>query len=457
MSKRRLLVAGGLIAVAAVVILLIVASAQMSALGKQLFQSGVLLGIAIAIFSETLVTYVFEALRKPVWRVDMEALNTRISKLETTMEALDTRYGAHIDALVKAIGGPFTKSLFAYPPLTSHRVAEIVGEEADRLYQQHHKRVVVTEGKDTYRLVGLEPYQFSDANEPVYVWSIHFLIRWTWLNDSKIRKKPIDDLVFVIASNDGAFKSFTSVDAERRDQERRRAAFYERSHNYVKAIVVNPLSAKAHLKPEEVQSLFQIDRLDIQITNKAGNTQRATVRGHDLLDDEELIQSPIHGIYAVKVFPKLSIDAGIAPGETIDVDYFGRMFVIASNRENGVLEGVISFPPSDIVAQKYELVLLYPQVLKTDGEAYAIGVDEDQSGYSHIFEALEGLKTSNVAADADIPAEFRDFEGPVAKIVGEPPLSSLHYFTMMWTGTPIESADLLAARLGVDGKTALAR
>jgi hypothetical protein len=420
------------IIIAVGIIVYVMAGDQMRKLFTFLNQHDFSLALAVGILTGLGTTLIINRLQREAWSTDihsvgkqLERLEERISETSRQLAGMTDRYDAHFHDVAKAISGPFTRSLFAYPALTSERIAEIVSEQSDELYQYHHERVLVESGKDTYLIEGLRTY--GDA----IIWSLRLHVTWTWYNDSKVPKRPLDDLVFVVASNDEAFSSFAGAAGSASVDQHKvlRSQFYGTHKNIVKVIAANPLNVGQHLDKGEVKMVFDIDRIVL-----AFDARTTVIEGTEL---EEINADEIHGIYSARRLPPHHVmNATLPPGETMRIDYTGHLYRLAGFY-NEEYTGWIEFSPSDIVANNYDLVLLYPEWINFENQRYHLSVNGDDSGCSYIHDALGyHPKLDKVARREDIPAEFASFIGSSAKITAPHPLTSLHKFTLVWNGTP---------------------
>jgi hypothetical protein len=151
-----------------------------------------LISIAAGIVTSFFASYLFNKLQQ-------DNVNKIIKKLSEIL----SQHELLLNNLVPAIGGSFTRSLFAFHPMASEEIARILSVETNRLYGRHHKRVIVTSAKDSYAIKGLKHF------DKVVVWSLEFHAAWQWKNDSKITKYPLEDFLLVAAANDEALDDFS--------------------------------------------------------------------------------------------------------------------------------------------------------------------------------------------------------------------------------------------------------
>src|SRR6266404_2898648 len=201
---------------------------------RWLVRSGIILGV----LSSLGAAWIYSRVTKGQ---DIQKLNKELADLRRDHDAL-------LKAIVPAIGGNFTESLFAFHPMASKRIASILSGETKRQYERHHKRVVVKRAEDTY--VIREVKRISGTN--TVVWRLDFHILWEWWNDSESTKFPLEDLCLVIDANEGSLDSFTfRSEAEKKDQLTKRAEYFERE-NIVRSIVVNPRDPTIQIPPEQM-------------------------------------------------------------------------------------------------------------------------------------------------------------------------------------------------------------
>jgi len=391
----------------------------------------VLFSLATGVLSGLTVAIIYARRQREIWKADTDDLTRVTRTMAEDLRNLRSSYVSHLERLVDAIGGPFTNSLFAYPPFVSKGIAQILSNQADGLYKQHHQRVLVKEGRDTYLIDGLRLF----ADSSIVVWSLRFHTTWTWFNDSDVTKRPLDDLVFVTAANPEALSSFTSPGSGEREEERKRlAAFYETRRNVVRATAVNPLDIAARLT--EITNVFNIDRVSVVHDRK---TTRFDAAQLESINGEFPEGKLPDGIYSALRLPRLPELPALEPTETMRIDYVGHFYLAATG---GAAEywGELTFAPSDIVADEYRLTMLCPLGLRLDDREVDLEVERELSGCQYLHEPLDKKPEKKDNADPeDVPAEFEGFRGKSATITGPRPLTNLHRFSLTWTGTISDS------------------
>lgn len=363
-------------------------------------------GFLIGIISSMVASYLFSRVQKEVWQTDIRDIAGRLSIMHNDHELL-------LQSMIPAIGGQFTKSLFAFPPMTSEEIARILSNETDRLYGRHHKRVIVTTAKDAYSIKGLKR-----LDGDVVVWLLEFHVTWQWLNDSKITKHPLEDFLLVAVANDEALDDFSEEhesEAQKTAQRRSLEDFLQK--NIVKATIVNPIDARRRIPPNLVNDVFTIDRVYISY---AGNTQ--TIESSDLRKVPQS-QLPV-GVYAAWSLPQL--DLPLPRGDRLHVEYIGRMYLSAEfGTPNGeICWGYMTFRPSDIVGEQYDLTLTFPSDVALGGQTFSVEVIARESGCQLVHGPLERQ-----------PREWTDTRGVhVAQISVPGPLTDLHQLSLKWKG-----------------------
>jgi hypothetical protein len=116
-------------------------------------------------------------------------------------------------------------------------------------------------------------------------------------------------------------------------------------------------------------------------------------------------------------------------GSQLDVEYIGRMCLAADFGDTAIgmanCWGFITFRPSDVVGERYELALAYPTSVTLDDKKFNLEVIAAASGCQLIREALEHKPT--ILPDPK--------GGWIATIEVPGPLTDLHQLSLVWKGS----------------------
>ena len=373
-----------------------------------------LAGLLVGVFSSMVASYLFSRVQKEVWQNDIGALTVQLSNLKDQLSNMGREHEVLLRDLVPAIGGHFTESLFSFHPMASKKIAGILSGETERLYDRHHKRVIVTTAKDTYTIKELRRY------ESVFVWSLEFHITWQWLNDSRITKRPLEDLLLAAVANEEALDDFSpehESDAQKLAQRRELEGFLEK--NLVKSTVVNPLDASRRIPDDRLNEVFTIDKVDVTEEGRPPKlVEKARLRK---VPPEKL---PI-GVYEAYELPP-EFNVSLPVDARLHVEYFGRMCLLATLEEadDKVYQGHMTFSPSDVISDQYELRLSYPPHVTLDGKRVSLEVRKESSGSQHVHGPL-----------VNHPQDMADAKGyRLAEMKVSEALTDLHQLSLRWRG-----------------------
>lgn len=414
----------------------------------------IVVGFISGLLASLLATLLYSFVQKEAWQEDIRQLKGEINTLQagneqhrgvdqvasTTEEihtacdaiksdlsnqlaALRRDHDGLLERLVPAIGGPFTESLFAFPPMASEQIARILSVETRRLYRRHHKRVIVTKAKDTYAIKALKRLVPGSK----IVWSLEFHIMWEWWNDSKVVKHPLDDFLLVAVANEGALPAFTyQNEADKVAQHKRLAEFFEDRENIVRSIIVNPFDDTQRIPDDLISELFTIDRINVSC-----DKETRLIRPSDLRKIPEA-ELPI-GVYSAFSLPPLNLPLPV--GARLGVEYIGRMCRSAETGVAGKYRGFLAFPPSDVIGSQYDLTLLYPASVELEGKEVKLDVVAEESGCQFVHEPLANRPSERTQRPTDVPSGLPYSKGGrVAQIQVTEPLTELHRLLLTWKG-----------------------
>lgn len=391
--------------------------------------------LAAGTLSGVLAIMVYGRYQKDVWKSDTATIEAKVVEIGKVVQELGTTYQCYLDRLPDAIGGEFTKSLFAYPPFASKGLAQILSRATGDLYSQHAQRVLVIKGQDQYLIDKLSRFTL---HSDVMVWSLRFRTTWTWSNDSSVTKYPLADLVFVTAANSDALNSFSSTSAGAAQQQKQLADFYKQRKNIVQAIAVNPADRSQHLNADEIAKVFSIEEIRVRHDEEVKAFTAADLKS---LNSECAGGLP-RGIYAAQMLPNSTGLPALDPGCVMSIDYVGHVS-LAAGREGDEFTGYLAFTPSDIVAEEYELTLYCPREI--GGKEMQFDIDHNLSGSQYLHEPLARSVVENTdRRSTEMPRELATSwtGGKSATITGPKPLTSLHRIALTWKGKVINDVSV---------------
>lgn len=361
----------------------------------------IVIGVLTGLFSSFAATLLYSRVQKETWQRDIVPLKDEVAgirravtdatvalgrirddadaikgDLSAQLAAVRQDHDALLKGLVPAIGGSFTKSLFAFHPMSSEQIARILSVETDRLYRRHHKRVIVTKAKDTYAIKGVKRL----AGDPKPVWWLEFHVMWEWLNDSKVTKHPLDDFLLIAVANEEALNDFAyQSEADRVAQHERLAEFLRDRENIVRSTIENPLDDGKQIPAGLMSEVFTIRRIDISQDEVSHSLEFKDLRR---IPSTEL---PV-GVYSAFSLPPLNLPLPV--GGRLVVEYVGQICLSADAVADGQYFGFMGFPPSDVIGNQYDLTLLYPPEVSLDGKTIALDVVAERSGCQFIHGPL---------------------------------------------------------------------
>jgi hypothetical protein len=368
-------------------------------------------GLFVGVLSSMVASYLIGKEKREVWQKEVGLLKEQLSDLKEQLSAMNLEHQQLLKRLVPAIGGEFTNSLFSFHPMASERIAAILSKESDRLYTRHHKRVIVTTAKDEYTITGLQQF------ESVLVWSLEFHITWLWKNDSRITKRPLEDFQLVAVANSEALDDFlTKRESEALKQSKRKELEELLAANVAKLTVENPLDLAKRIPDDRVNEIFMFDK--VYVTEEGRETT--------LIDRADLVpaKKPM-GVYEAWALPS-QLNVSLPVHATLQVEYFGRMFLLATveDPDDRVYKGLMTYRPSDVISDQYEMRLSYPANLTVDGKRVRLEVDKEKSGSQSVYGPLENHPQDMADGKGDRLAEMR--------VSG--PLTDLHQLSLIWRG-----------------------
>lgn len=374
---------------------------------------------------------------------DIDKLTLEIATARDDLrEAMDTvkaevnevrrNYFDLVTAARKAIGGPFTASVLGYHPHSSGTIAKILSDETRKAYDKHWARVVVTDAEDRYLVTSLKRKALTlgqDTTE-VLVWEFEYQVKWTWRNDSRVSRRPLDDFYILIVAPEEAVRDFDSRNPE--SASRMYAEFFAGALNYVKCVVPNPIDREKRLPTDILDQLF-----DIKSIRFSHGSHVVELDKGDLTNDS--------GPLPIGVYKRLGIPANrvhefaLNIGETMEVLYEGTMSTPATIGNEGIVYGYLGYVPSDIVANSFSLSLSYPTGLNLDGKKYRLEVSSADSGCQYLRDPLR-CNPDLLTVAPMLPEKLRPipYKQEVAQIKVNESLTHFHLLTMNWKATPVD-------------------
>lgn len=360
----------------------------------------IFLGVVTGIFSSLVATWISGIRQKEIWHPLLEE-----------QKKLRHDYDRLLEGLAPAIGGPFTQSLFAYHPMASKEIARILSEQTKVQYERHHSRVIVQTAEDKYTVKSLKRV------DKIVVWLLDFHIAWTWHNDSKITKGPLDDFLLVADANaealESLFAALTST-KQREDAYKKRAAFLGK--NIARSIVVNPSSPESSLPVGLFDEMFSIEK--VWVGGKEIEKSR--------LDSKPKGDLPI-GVYAAWSLPRAdqNFNPQLPVGDSLIVEYSGHICLAAQMEEDNSYWGYMTYPPSDMISEEYKLRLSFPPDLKFEDREVRLEAVDKNSGCRFIHGPLKSQPRPCPGLNG-----YHD-----AEMIVHGPLTDLHQISLTWKGT----------------------
>lgn len=353
---------------------------------------------------------------------------------EYVVNSIEESFGRRIGALPDALGGPLTKSLLEYYPRTSRLIAQIISDITSDLYSRHYRRVAVTKGVDTYRLI--EETMFSEGENECRVWQLEFHISWTWHNDTDEVLEPLKDLRFLIAAPDFAVDAFLTQPAGlardlERDEIRKQRDQVRKHENVVWSTILHPGDAAIPVKDGDVESLYTITGVTFSM---GGNAPTRVPKKHITpLPRTEMPPTVYAGFRLATDYTRVAM----AVGETLTVEYKGRIG-IPVRQGDGKYHGRLEYPPSDLVAEQYTLNMVYPVNMDVDGVPCVVSPDYDESGCLYLHDMIERVRNQSAI---NLPAGFSlgQNERAVA-IERRDALTDLFNLRLLWSAEPVVQA-----------------
>jgi hypothetical protein len=370
------------------------------------------LGLLSGIVSGLISAWVYGFRQKEVWQKDVKDLYQKTlgidSVLSGQLKQLRDDYDMLLKDIAPAIGGSFTQSLFEYHPMASKEIARILSEQTKLQYERHHSRVIVQTAEDKYTVKGLKRIN------SIVVWSLEFHIAWTWYNDSKITKEPLDDFLLVADTNAEALESLfaaLSSTKQRDDAYKKRTAFLGK--NIARSIIVSPSSPESALPVGLFDEVYSVDKVWV------GGNEIDKSR----LDSKPKSDLPI-GVYAAWSLPKA--DQGFNPqlpvGDSLIVEYSGHLCLAAQFDGDNTYSGYMTYPPSDVISEKYNLKMSFPPGLTFDDKLVTLELVDKSSGCRFIHGPLKNQPKACLNGYHD------------AEMVVPGPLTDLHQISLTWEG-----------------------
>jgi hypothetical protein len=412
-----------------------------------------LIGVITGVLSSLVASLVYGVFQKQVWHKDKESLEKGLGEVSIAITQLnlevanirqnfvdtmasvqqeiagaDKNYSDLVLSLQKAIGGPFTESVLGYHPRSSQRIAEILSIETRKAYDKHWSRVVVTNAADRYLVTQIKKLTMGEQEAEILVWELEYQVSWTWRNDSKVTRHPLDDLEIMIVAPDDAVRDFKPADPESASKEY--TEFFAKALNCVKCVVPNPQDGEKRLPENKISQLFRINSIKFIQGN---NT--LTLTENDLVDEKKPLPS---GVYKRLEIPKEKAgNFTLEIGQTMEVVYEGVMSTPVLQGEDGALFGYLGYVPSDIVADSFKLSLSHPKELVFNDLTYRTEVISDVSGCQYLREPLR-YNPEIILDKKGIPQKFQPSnERQVSQIRIDETLTHFHLLTLTWKASPV--------------------
>lgn len=334
---------------------------------------------------------------------------------------------SHLGGLSAAIGGQLPRSMFAYPPYASTEIAGILSQETNRMYQRHHRRVVIKNGHDTYKVVELRSIVCD--GESCAMWALRFNVMWEWINDARTKKYPLRDLLVVVMAPSEEVNAYEYDTEGQYELEREKyEEFFAREDNIVRSIVAHPLADGKAIPEDVLRGMYRFG----DVKYGYGNDTMSTA------DKEEVPSAELPaGVYAA--YRLRDVDRALEPGGNLRVEYRGEICLPARAWKDEAgdegLSGILSFPPSDVIWQEYKLRLVYPVSIRYGARTCTVAIDNLRSGCRFLHDPIE-TRVAPIVAGERLPRGFEAAGGEnVAQIVRREPLIDYHHVCMAWTAT----------------------
>jgi hypothetical protein len=377
-------------------------------------------GILGGVIASVTVFYAFE---KYYWKKKFEELLNRYAELSE-------KNNAFWESLPKAIGGPFTKSLFEYPPVVSNRLAKILSDKTDEWYQQYHKRVLVCWAKDIYKIVQVNKIEDAGRDiegDSMEVWELKFLSTWEWSNDSKIVKFPLRDFMIAVTAPDVAIENL--LNELPNVIERKKKEFFEfiRSENIVRSIILHK-DVMQELSEQAVSKMISIKEFSIEWVDE-GITENIGVEDFEDISDKKEIPK---GVYKAYKLPTDSADKPLEPGRKVIISYQGKISIpVINESDHRTGKLFLAFP--DLIANEYTLILNYPKNIELESIGKKVEIVEDKSGIWFGHERLTQPWSPPKGSYGELSDEFVPKRGEdIIKLESSGPLTNLNYSIIYW-------------------------
>ncbi len=380
-----------------------------------------------SIVAAWLYSYLFE---KQVWEKDIQPLKDSVSKLSIELEKLKSDYASLMSRLPNAIGGKFNESLFGYYPETSKELAKILSKQTEEWYMRHYKRVLVDNADDIYKLRQVHEIKNGCKDQkPMLVWEFTFQSTWEWVNDSKVSKYPLENFMIIVSSPDEDVESILDGKTPQELEDQRRKFFeFIRKQNIVRSIVPIILP----FNPDTIDELFSVDEITIYIDDIP---KIFTLDELDKLVNINDIKKKLGVVGVFRVYRLKEKDAAISlePGKRIRINYQGRIS-LPVYVQDGKRYGQFNFPPSDIIASRYTMTLIYPKTIQVQGQNISLKIQKGECGNWFVYERRDytlGEDTHSIATR--LPKELRPGnEEDAVQLVVKEPLTDLNRISMVW-------------------------
>lgn len=262
--------------------------------------------------------------------------------------------------LAERLAGPFTKSVLNYHPASSELLAGVLSEQVRDAYTRLWARPAVEEAGEAYRL--------KEVKENV--WVFDFVTTWTWLNDSCMPKRPLDDFVFGIAPTIPALRATNSALGPHESGLDDYQTTLRRHPNFFIANVAG-LGENWELI-ENIDRVLNLRRVSVSEETEPGSGRFKGPHVVIATEWEYEVEKSTRGkgdgaiekgVYYLAKLPARQRNIEVPREGRLRVRFEGTLSV-RGEAATSRLTGSISFQPSDVVAKHYELAFIVAHDLK---------------------------------------------------------------------------------------------
>lgn len=410
--------------------------------------------VIVGVASSLVASVCFGVFQKQVWHKDKESLDKGLDEVKKAIIQLnsavvetkqgfydaavgvrqgiaeaDKNYRDLVTILQKAIVGPFTASVLGYHPRSSEKIAEILSVETRKAYDKHWDRVVVINAADRYLITQIKEFTLGEQQPEagVLVWELDYQVSWTWRNDSKVTRRPLEDLVIIIVAPEDAVRDFDPSDPE--GASKKYAEFFAGALNCVKCVVANPHNHEKRLPEDAISQLFRIQSIKF-----IQGSHSLTLKVDELVEENGQLPP---GVYKQLKIPREKVGNFILEIEhTMEVVYEGVMSTPVHREKDGTFVGYLAYVPSDIVADSFELSLSHPKQLIFNNQGYQTEVVPDVSGCQYLRDPLR-YNPEILSTARHLPEKFRPGDKrQVSQIKINETLTHFHLLKLNWKASP---------------------